>query len=157
LEIVLLPYWKDRWFLYEVWSLTLALAEATSMGAQVDLLGVEPIPNEDVSGTNWNLPTQKAREPVARLSQPDNELLVWFQRETETATGHIEPDIRITRSAGAYDDLLILECKDRGNFGKGKADPVAQNYLDGSKAKTVWIVDYEDRPSKNQQTSELTE
>ena len=157
IEILLLPYWKDRWFLYEVWSLTLPLLEAISVGARVELIGVEPISNEGIEGTNWNLPTQKAREPVARLSQlQGNELLVWFQRETKTETGHIEPDIRITKSDDRYDDLLILECKDRVKFGTSSAEGVARNYLDGSSASTVWIVDYEDAPAKGQKQSDLS-
>lgn len=160
-EILLLPYWKDRWFLYEVWSLSLPLIEAMSVGAKVELLGIKKIVNEDVEGTTWNLPTQKARNPVAKLSGPlaGRELLVWFQRETRSrsANHNIEPDVRISKPAGDYDDLLILECKDRIKFAKSSAEKVAQTYLDGSLAKTVWIVNYEDVGGASQKRSAMSD
>ncbi|MDX6576890.1 MAG: hypothetical protein QOE96_2843 [Blastocatellia bacterium] len=160
-EILLLPYWKDRWFLYEVWSLSVPLVEGMLVGAKVELLGIEKIANQDVEGTTWNLPTQKARNPVAKLSGPleGREMLVWFQRETRSrsAERNIEPDIRITTPAPDYEDLLILECKDRVKFGKARSEEVAQTYLDGSLAKTVWIVNYEDVASAKQKRSELSE
>ena len=82
-EILLLPYWKDRWFLYEVWSLSLPLIEAMLVGSKVELLGIKKIANQDVEGTTWNLPTQKARNPVAKLSGPlaGRELLVGFKEK----------------------------------------------------------------------------
>lgn len=155
LEILLLPYWKDRWFLYEVWSLSLPLNEAMSVGSSVELLGIETISNQDVKGTTWNLPTQKARQPVAKLSGPlqGRELLVWFQRETKSRSEprNIEPDVRITKSSSDYEDLLILECKDRIKFGKSSSEQVAQTYLDGSLARAVWIVNYEEGPPRSNQ------
>jgi hypothetical protein len=158
-EILLLPYWKDRWFLYEVWVLILPLIEAASLGSRIELLGIEPIANEGVEGTSWNLPTQKARNPVASLSGPrdSGKLLVWFQRETRSrsADRNIEPDIRITKATSGYDDLLILECKDRVKFGKTRMTNVAQLYLDGSLAQRVWMVNYEDVATESQQRIEL--
>jgi hypothetical protein len=158
-EILLLPYWKDRWFLYEVWVLILPLIEAASLGSRIELLGIETIANEDVEGTSWNLPTQKARNPVASLSGPRDsaKLLVWFQRETRSrsADRNIEPDIRITKAMSGYDDLLILECKDRVKFRKTSMANIAQLYLDGSLARRVWMVNYEDAPAASEQRMEL--
>ena len=156
LEILLLPYWKDRWFLYEVWTLCLPLMEAISVGAEVVLLGIKKISNENVVGTSWNLPTQKARTPVARLSG-ESEMLVWFQRETRSrsADSKVEPDIWITTGGPDHDDLLIIECKDRFEYSNASAEKVAQKYLDGTRANTVWVVNYDDVGSSRQKTTDL--
>jgi hypothetical protein len=139
--------------------LILPLIEAASLGSQIELFGIEAIANEDVEGTSWNLPTQKARNPVASLSGPRDsaKLLVWFQRETRSrsAEHNIEPDIRITKATSGYDDLLILECKDRVKFRKSSMANVAQLYLDGSLASRVWMVNYEDVPAASQERMEL--
>lgn len=161
LEILLLPYWKDRWFLYEVWTLCFPLAEALSLNGGVELLGIKTIGDGDIQGTTWDLPTQKARLPVARLSGANSEssLLVWFQRETRSLTGrrNIEPDIRITLPWDPYADFLILECKDRVKFRRRAAKVVGQTYLDGSAAKVVWIVNYEDSTRQENNAIELQE
>lgn len=159
IEILLLPYWKDRWFLYEVWVLILPLIEGASLGSRIELLGIETIANQNVEGTSWNLPTQKARNPVASLSGPRDgaKLLVWFQRETRSlsANRNIEPDVRITKATPTYDDLLILECKDRVKFRRSSMAKVAQLYLDGSLASRVWMINYEDVPTTNHDSVEL--
>lgn len=148
-DILLLPYWKDRWFLYEVWALCFPLRLAVSLGARVEFVGACPIDDPDVVGTTWNLPTQKARQPVARISNGlgNRHLLAWFQRETRRydSPRNIEPDIRITSSQAPYVDSLILECKDRVKYSKRSASEVARAYLDGTAARSVWILNYEDK------------
>ncbi|HLP90856.1 MAG TPA: hypothetical protein VK184_20020 [Nostocaceae cyanobacterium] len=161
LEILLLPYWKDRWFLYEVWNLCFPLMEAVSINAYVDLLGVTSIINEDVLGTSWNLPTQKAKSPVAQILDATEKpkLWVWFQRETTRydIDRKIEPDIRITLPWSPYSDMLILECKDRVKFYRKPALKVAENYLKGTASSKVWILNYELSPKKEYGLVELQE
>lgn len=146
LELLLLPYWKDRWFLFEVWTLLRPLTQAISMGARIDLVGVEPISNAGVEGETWNLPTQKAKSPVARIQTDGTGLLVWFQRETRRydQAKNIEPDVRITLPWSPFPDVAIIECKDRVRFGGRKVKDLAHGYLTGSAARVVWIVNYEE-------------
>jgi hypothetical protein len=143
LDILLLPYWKDRWFLYELWTLLQPLRVGAALGAEVVLHEVEPLP-EGRSGKVWHLPTQKARRPVAALHAGGRQVSVWFQRETQRAGAetHMEPDVRITRH-DRDEDLLIIECKDRRRFGPTAARRLAESYQSGSGASLVWLVNYE--------------
>jgi hypothetical protein len=156
LEILLLPYWKDRWFLFEVWTLIQVLRRGTHVGAALELAGVSAIADPDTLGTVWHLPTQKAKSPVAVLSSPEASLPVWFQRETRRldSQNNMEPDIRLTAEAEPYLDLAIVECKDRIKFRGAKADTVVDSYLKGSQARLVWLVNYEDGPGARSRTSQ---
>jgi len=142
LDTLLLPYWKDRWFLFEVWTLIQPLRQALALGFDLQLEGAAPISIDGVAGTSWNLPTQKARSPVAIIGG-ENGLLVWFQRETARpgGTGHMEPDVRMTRASVPDDDVLIVECKDRVKYSAG-ARRVAMSYAKDSRARVVWVVNY---------------
>ncbi len=146
LELLLLPYWKDRWFLFEVWTLLRTLRHALRLGARVDLVGVGPIRDKGVEGETWNLPTQKAKDPVARIHTDGSELLVWFQRETRRydEDRHMEPDVRITLPRAPFPDIAIIECKDRIKFAGKRVEDLARGYLTGSAARVVWIVNYEE-------------
>lgn len=147
LKVLLLPYWKDRWFLYEVWTLLYPLAAALDRGHTIELVGVSDVAGTGMEGQTWNLPTQKAKGPVARLIGPKGALDVWFQRETarQSGRGHIEPDIRLTLPQPPYPDVVILECKDRLKFARG-AFRVAEDYSRESQAEEVWVVNYERPP-----------
>lgn len=144
LEILLLPYWKDRWFLFEVWTLITVIRNAAEAGARTTLDGVTAAVEPNVVATVWNLPTQKAKSPVATVSSDTAAVLVWFQRETRRlhSLRHMEPDIRITTSADPYRDVAIVECKDRVDFAS-KARAVVRSYMEGSGAGLVWLVNYE--------------
>jgi hypothetical protein len=145
LEILLLPYWKDRWFLYEVWTLVEVIRLGQQAGAELSLEGVTPIADPSTIGSSWSLPKQKARRWVARLGAGSEAVLVWFQRETERIGDdkHMEPDIRLTTRHEPYPDLAIVECKDRLEFAGTKATRVIESYFRGSMARTVWLVNYE--------------
>lgn len=138
LEILLLPFWKDRWFLYEVWSLVQVVRRGLTVGARLELIGVDPGPI-----AVWDLPTQKAKEPVARFTSNADAVLVWFQRETKRRDrdGNMEPDLRLTAADG--EDLAIVECKDRVKFAGARSNAVVDSYLTGSAAKLVWLINYE--------------
>lgn len=138
LEILLLPFWKDRWFLYEVWSLVHVVRRGLAIGARLELIGVDYGPI-----AVWDLPTQKAKQPVARFTSGSESVLVWFQRETKRRDrdGNMEPDIRLTASDG--EDLAIVECKDRVSFAGARSNKVVDSYLTGSAAKLVWLINYE--------------
>lgn len=146
LEILLLPYWKDRWFLYEVWTLIRVLRIGDDLGARLHLNGVKRIAEPNVIGTSWHLPTQKAKSPVATLLGAERALLVWFQRETRRRDSrkNMEPDVRLTEDADPYADLAIVECKDRIKFAGAKADRIVDSYVTGSEAPLVWLVNYEE-------------
>lgn len=145
IEILLLPYWKDRWFLYEVWTLLQPLRKAQEVRGAIELLGTTEIEDPAITGVTWNLPTQKARRPVARLSSNTAAVLVWFQRETRRldSSRNMEPDIRLTLPWEPYVDLAIIECKDRVRFER-EGMRVAERYLRGSSAQIVCVVNYEE-------------
>ena len=156
IDLLLLPYWKDRWFLFEVWTLLQPLRHALALGARIDLVGLKPIRNPGVMGETWNLPTQKARNPVARIrAENGNSLLVWFQRETRRLDGSrkMEPDVRLTLPWSPFPDILIIECKDRVRFGGKTVRNLARGYLTGSTARCVWIVNYERQPKRGDKES----
>jgi hypothetical protein len=145
LRVLLLPYWKDRWFLYEVWTLLRPLTDVLDAGGEIHLVGLSSISEAGVEGSTWNLPTQKAKEPVAVLKGPKGSLRLWFQRETSrlSSGGHMEPDVRLTADEEPFDDLAIIECKDRVKFAAGGLR-VAKSYLKDSTAREVWVVNYEE-------------
>jgi hypothetical protein len=154
LEILLLPYWKDRWFLFEVWTLIQVLRQGKRIGADVKLQDIHTVADPNILGAAWHLPTQKATKPVAVLSSAENVLLVWFQRETRRTDSakNMEPDIRLTTAAVPDVDVAIVECKDRIKFAGAKSDAVVESYLTGSLARLVWLVNYENDSRERSRT-----
>jgi hypothetical protein len=77
-ESVILPYWRHRWRLYEVWALVYVLGSAPSRYSTAPLLQSRT----DGSGAfDWVIPHGDARSPVGTIAGRNASLLVWFQRK----------------------------------------------------------------------------
>ena len=144
---VLLPFWRHRWRLFEVWSILWirnVLPEST-----------RPMPcleaRDDTADTfTWVLAGGDAASPVATRSLRDRELSLWFQLKTpltgEDAArfrqANIEPDIRLREAAGGVErDLAILELKDRHLAAGSEEKRVARMYATTS-APVVCVANY---------------
>lgn len=142
IDFLRLPFWRDRWFLYELWT----VAHVLGIGApawSLRLLGL--IPRSD-GGVEWLLPGGVAKEPIAVFEGGTAAVECWSQRKTfhpETAKG-LEPDLRLTRSSERHEDLVVIENKDRIKPSRGGIEEILTRYVTGTQAKAVWIVNYEE-------------
>jgi hypothetical protein len=147
---VLLPFWRHRWRLFEVWSilwLSNVLPESVRPAPCL-------VPREgDERAFDWVLAGGEARSPVAASKLNGRELSLWFQLKTpldaEDATRfkqeHIEPDVRLREmpaKPGAQErDLAILELKDRYLAGGSSERDVARMYATTG-APVVCVANY---------------
>jgi hypothetical protein len=116
---VLLPFWRHRWRLFEIWSvlwLRNVLPEPVRPDPCLRKRDGEP------GRYSWDLPGGEAADPVAVKTLPDRQLSLWFQLKTPLSPAdqvrlnqaHIEPDVRLRETGDAGErDLAILELKDR--------------------------------------------
>lgn len=145
LEFLMLPFWKRRWFLYELWTLTRVLNIAGRV-SRVELLNLKQL-DEDV--LEWSLPGGTAQQPVAAIGDGPERVYCWTQRKTYhpgTKAG-MEPDLRLTRSEPGYHDILIVENKDRLTAQTGYLREILGRYVGGTCAESIWLVNYETFPS----------
>lgn len=141
LEFLSLPFWKNRWFLYELWTLVSVLNVAGRVTA-VELKNIVERPD----GTfEWELPGGSAREPVATIGGGPHPINCWSQRKTyHPGTGAgLEPDLRLTKSAPNFHDILIVENKDRRTARGAYLSEILDRYVGGTCAESVWLVNYE--------------
>lgn len=144
LEFVALPFWKQRWYLYELWTLAYVLGIAQRQW-RVELKGVQ----ETSEGVlQWNLPGGSAAYPVATVGDEPEQILCWSQRKTyHPGTGAgLEPDLRFTRGVPGYHDILIIENKDRMAVRSQDMREALGRYVEGTCAESVWLINYEAFP-----------
>jgi hypothetical protein len=144
---VLLPFWRQRWRLFEVWAI-LWLRNAIP-----EELRPRPclVPRPDAASSYaWVLSGGKAADPVAVNVSEDRTLSLWFQRETPLAAedaatfgqDHVEPDVRLCELIGDGErDLAILELKDRYEAGGSEEKRVARMYATTG-APVVCVANY---------------
>lgn len=113
-----LPFWKERNRLYEIWTLihfiSLLQEETKLSGASLQL---------NISNDEWNLVYGDAKKPVALLRGPYFEIEVWYQNKLKKglkvfANTPVEPEMIVTcrRFAGAFEPLVLIECKERKDY-----------------------------------------
>lgn len=142
-EFLNLPFWKNRWFVYELWTLTRTLNIAESL-APVTLNNVD-----DKEGIlEWNLPGGTAQQPVAAIGDSPKQILCWTQRKTyHPGTGAgLEPDLRLTKSDPQFHDLIIIENKDRLSAQTKELEEILDRYAGGTCAESIWLINYETFP-----------
>jgi hypothetical protein len=143
LEFLALPFWRDRWYLYELWTVVCVL-QIASRQWPVELADV----TVDRSGTaEWRLPGGSAQKPVARIGG-DNGVDCWVQKKTHhpgTGAG-LEPDLRLMARTPPYHDVMVIENKDRLTLARGKLEEILGRYVTGTCARSVWITNYEQFP-----------
>lgn len=139
---VILPFWRNRWRLYEIWALVFTLNQ-TPVGV---IARPFLVPRKDDPGMfDWPIPYGAAKAPVAEFDLGGGDALqVWFQNLTLSlaGAGHIEPDIRIKAHKAPHEDRFILELKDRLDFTTASAKSVAEKYAVGSSAMRICVADY---------------
>lgn len=141
LDFLRLPFWRDRWFLYELWTVVYVL-NIGSATWQLRLLGLV---SRDDEGIEWVLPGGVAREPIAIIEGETGSVECWSQRKTyHPTTGKgLEPDLRLTRASDRHEDLIVIENKDRIKPGKREMKEIIERYVTGTLAQTIWLVNYE--------------
>lgn len=136
---VMLPFWRHRWRLYEVWALILVMRRPPPSAVAIPRL--ESRPDGDGEDFDWPIPHGDAGQPVGQFVTRQDQLDVWFQRKTLGRAGkNIEPDVRVMTTNDR--DVAILELKDR-HLGPG-AHPrgVAELYAEQSEADLVVVANY---------------
>lgn len=144
LEFVALPFWKHRWYLYELWTLACMLRIAQRHW-RVELKGIQETSKNVLQ---WNLPGSTAAYPVAMVGDEPEQVYCWSQRKTyHPGTGAgLEPDLRFTRSVPGYHDILIVENKDRRTARTQDMREILARYVGGTCAESVWLINYEAFP-----------
>lgn len=141
IEFLLLPFWKHRWFLYELWTLVLAL-DGAGRHWSLELQGLE----ETAPGViEWQLPGGTATRPVASIGDGEHRAFCWTQRKTyHPGTGEgLEPDLRFTTASPSYHDLVIVENKDRRKPPGPEMEEIARRYVEGTCTESLWLVNYD--------------
>jgi hypothetical protein len=141
IEFLLLPFWKHRWFLYELWTLVLAL-DGAGRHWRLELEGLE----ETAPGViEWRLPGGTATRPVAAIGDGEHRALCWTQRKTyHPGTGEgLEPDLRFTTASPSYHDLVIVESKDRRKPPGPEMEEITRRYVEGTCTESLWLVNYD--------------
>lgn len=140
IEFLNLPFWRQRWFLYELWTVVLVLRTAESCWP-VELLGLRT----DKDGiAEWHLPGASARDPIAQIGD-DGQVECWAQHKTyhpDTNAG-LEPDLRLTTRPPESRDLVVIENKDRALPGTSDMTEILTRYVGGTDAPMVWLINYE--------------
>jgi hypothetical protein len=141
IEFTELPFWKHRWFLYELWTLIRVLRVASTVGT-VTLEGVAQV---QPGVMEWVLPGGMARSPVARVTSAQRSVSVWTQLKSQhpATNAGLEPDLRIRTDGLPERDLFLIENKDRLSIGAGAIAEVVQRYVTGTKASHSWFINYE--------------
>lgn len=141
IEFVKLPYWKHRWYIYELWTLIEIVNSMSSLGE----LRLNTYEKENC--VEIKIPKANAREPIGEISTQNGIVEIWYQRKTyNPITGKgIEPDIRISLKNDDIlpQDLVIIENKDRKKMQGSHVDKVIEKYIRASTAKYLFILNYE--------------
>jgi hypothetical protein len=145
IEFTELPFWKHRWFLYELWTLVRVL----DAGARAGTITLEGLTQPRPGVHEWVLPGGMASAPVARITNGTRSVSVWTQLKSqhpETRAG-LEPDLRIRRDRKPEADLFLIENKDRLTITTGTLAEIVRRYVTGTKVQGAWFVNYETFPS----------
>ena len=144
---VLLPFWRHRWRLFEVWAILWTRRALPAWARPAPRLEAR----EDAPGTyTWVLAGGAASSPVATTPLVDRELSLWFQLQTALSDhdaerfgqANIEPDIRLREKVQSGErDLAIVELKDRHEGGGSEEKRVARMYAT-TEAAVVLVANY---------------
>jgi hypothetical protein len=138
-KFINLPFWKFRWQVYEIWVITVSLAEFEKVG--FSLATSSDARSLIELGTRATLAEHAANSSVF-IYQPS-----YLNRNG----ADIKPDIVISRSceATAADVQFIIECKQRLELSLQHVEEVRKKYESGvhQEVGQVVIVNYDDAPT----------
>jgi len=150
---VFLPFYRHRWRLFEVWAI---------LWTRETILPLyRPQPHltrrdDDPSSWEWIIPGGDAQRPVARWSNEERAVEIWYQQKTPLSPdnakkfkqAHIEPDIRVKEGVIAHpSDVAILELKDRYKAGGSGEKKIGRMYAT-TDAKIVCVANYSEFSAK---------
>ncbi|RLI72531.1 hypothetical protein DRO97_08825, partial [Archaeoglobales archaeon] len=150
-EFVSLPYWRHRWYIYELWTLI-------NVSMTIAQLGDFKLNTLHRKGhIEIKIPKANAKEPVGEIKIGKKVLEIWYQRKTyNPITGEgLEPDIRVSLKPERYsfipEDILIIENKDRKKASGSHIDKIANKYAKGTTSECLFILNYESYSRKDLQ------
>lgn len=108
-KILDLPFWKYRWYVYEVWTTMILVSTLSEYGIELQLEG----------GTI--LPLRRGKDSVVGQFQDQNDRTYFIITQRQTSVSGILgrkaicPDIRVAEHPGTLPDqtIVIVECKQR--------------------------------------------
>ena len=106
-EFTELPFWKHRWFLYELWTLIRVLR----VGGTIANIKLEGISETRPGVMEWVLPGGMAHSPVARATNGTRSVSVWtrYKSQHPRTNAGLEPDLRIRTDRPPETDLFLIE------------------------------------------------
>jgi hypothetical protein len=136
LDILDLPFWRERWHTYEIWASVLTLRTLSEYGPRLRI-------------KNGRVPLDGySSEIIADLTgAADRPGCVALQAVTTLAGRDIKPDLRIcvTETVKAENTLAIVEFKQRESMTRAHAEEVAAKYRAGApNAGGVILANYDE-------------
>ncbi len=119
IDKVFLPFYRDRWRLFEVWALLWVRGTIPAERRPQPRLSSR---DDDPRSFEWVIPGGDARAPVAVWEGGGQTVELWYQQKTpltaEQASAfgqnNIEPDVRVRGGVpGNTSDIVVFELKDR--------------------------------------------
>jgi hypothetical protein len=147
IDKVFLPFYRDRWLLFEIWAILWVRNIVPASRRPSPLLTPR---DDDLHSSEWVIPGGDARAPVAAWTGDSKTVELWYQQKTpltpeqaaKFGQNNIEPDVRVR--SGIVDDtsdLAILELKDRFNASGSKEKKIARMYAT-TDARLVCVANY---------------
>lgn len=127
-----LDVWRERWRIYELWTLTHLIRLLGGVGFTPDITA-------RVKKGVWDLKYTKDRLPVAFLKNERGELEIYYQLYATGARGGDMPDIAVKRD-GRF--LLVLDPKDGRSYGEKGLRELALRYRNAFSAALTVIHNY---------------
>lgn len=127
-----LDVWRERWRIYELWTLTRLIRLLSRAGFTPDI-------SARVKRGVWDLKYTKDRLHVALLKNERGELEVYYQLYERGARGGDMPDVAVKRG-GRF--LLVLDPKDGRSYGEKGLSELAIRYRDAFSAALTVIHNY---------------
>lgn len=141
LDILRLPFWENRWHVYEIWMTIQTLEALDSYDPQINIMDNRIQIDGGKTATVAELDVIRYDDACVVT-----ELQTRFQTKNRTA---IRPDLSIcrTQDLDAESRAVIIEYKQRASLSSSHAEEVAQSYLSGSpEAVGLAMVNYDAVP-----------
>lgn len=144
---VFLPFYRDRWRLFEVWALLWVRSTIPAERRPLPLLSPRA---DDPRSFEWVIPGGDARAPVAAWEGDGKTVELWYQQKTpltpeqaaEFGQNQIEPDVRVRGGVpGDTSDLVVFELKDRYDAAGSEEKRIARMYAT-TDARLVCVANY---------------
>lgn len=131
-----LPFWKFRWQIYELWTITVVLRELTSVGFEL------------VRSADGDSMLELGKVALIATHPASGQVLTYQPTYRNRQGKDIHPDLVISRThtVTADNTLLIVECKQRLTLESAHITEVGSKYMQGVDAEhgQVVIINYDE-------------